>query len=520
MTQIDEKLYILEQKKEKVVLGGGKEALERQQKKGRNTARERITMLVDKDSFYEYDMFIRNRCSDFGLPHKDIPGEGIVTGHGKIKGRLVYVFSQDFTVMGGTLGEAHAEKMCRLLEKAIANGAPLIGINDSGGARIQEGMGALDGYTRVFFRNTMASGVVPQISVIMGPCAGGAVYSPALTDFVIMVKDTSLMFITGPDVIRAVTGEEITPEKLGGAEVHNAISGAAHFIVENEKECMDTIRKLLSFFPANSMEKPPRVQTSDSIDRMEEQLKYIVPVDPKKAYDVKDILVLCVDNGEFMEVHSLFARNIVVGFARLNGMSVGIIANQPKYLAGVLDINASVKAARFIRFCDAFNIPLLTLVDAPGYLPGVDQEYGGIIRNGAKMLYAYSEATVPKITVVLRKDYGGSYAAMCGKSLGADYVMAFPTAEIAVMGADGAVNIIYKKELEQHANPEKFKQTMVEEYRHLFSSPYKAAEWGLVNEVINPVELRPKLIRVLETFYDKKQEDRYKKYRKHGNIPL
>ncbi|HPQ43489.1 MAG TPA: carboxyl transferase domain-containing protein [Syntrophales bacterium] len=520
MKEIEKMLHLLNLKKRKVCEGGGIEAQERQKRKKKNTARERIGMLADRGTFYEYDMFIKNRSTDFNLQEKDIPAEGIIAGHCFIDGRPVYLFSQDFTVMGGSLGEAHAAKMCNLMDMAVENGCPIIGINDSGGARIQEGMGALNGYCSIFYKNTMASGIVPQLSIIMGPCAGGAVYSPSLTDFIFMVKDTSLMFITGPDVIKAVTGETIDSQDLGGCQIHGKITGVAHFVADNEEQCLALVSKLLSYLPSNSGEKPPIITTNDKADRMEESLRDIVPIESKKPYDVKKIIKLISDDQDFLEVHTHFARNIVVGFARFNGMPVGIIANQAMHMAGCLDTNASVKAARFIRFCDTFNFPLLTFADAPGYLPGSGQEHGGIIRHGAKLLYAYSEATVPKITVVLRKDYGGAYSAMCGKALGADYVMAFPTAEIAVMGPEGAINILYKNELTKDPDFEHTRQEKITEYRKLFANPYKAAEWGLVNEIIDPSELRPRIISLLEFLKNKKDTSRVMALKKHGNIPL
>jgi len=520
MKEIESKLHLLNRKKSKICEGGGSEAKEKQKRKGKNTARERINTLADEGTFYEYDMFMKNRCTDFNLQEQAIPAEGIVTGHCLIDGRPVYLFSQDFTVMGGSLGEAHSAKMCSLMDKAVENGIPIVGINDSGGARIQEGMGALNGYCSIFYRNTMASGIVPQLSIIMGPCAGGAVYSPSLTDFIFMVKNTSLMFITGPDVIQAVTGERIDSQGLGGAEVHGKMTGVAHFVADTEEQCLRLVSELLSYLPSNSREKPPIKSTNDTADRTEESLRDIVPVDSRKPYDVKHVIQLIADDNNFFEVHEHFARNIVVGFARFNGTPVGIIANQAMHMAGCLDSDASVKAARFIRFCDAFNFPLLTLADAPGYLPGSGQEHGGIIRHGAKLLYAYSEATVPKITVVLRKDYGGAYSAMCGKALGADHVMAFPTAEVAVMGPEGAINILYKKELQGEPDFEKARQEKIEEYRNLFANPYKAAEWGLVNEIIDPAELRPRVISLLEFMKNKKDVSRAMAFKKHGNSPL
>lgn len=481
------------------------------------TARERIAKLLDPDSFVELDAFVRHRCTDFGMDEVEAPGEGVVTGYGTINGRTVYVFAQDFTVMGGSLGEMHARKICKIMDLALKTGVPLIGINDSGGARIQEGVDALSGYGQIFYRNTIASGVIPQISVIMGPCAGGAVYSPALTDFVFMVEGTSYMFITGPEVIKAVTGEEVTPEELGGAMTHNATSGVAHFKARNEEECLEAIRRLLSFLPDNNLQDPPLVETGDDPGRMDESLREIVPPEPNRAYDVRDIITRIVDRGDFMEVQPYYAQNIVIGFARLNGRTIGIVANQPKILAGCLDINASDKAARFIRFCDAFNIPLVNLVDVPGFLPGTAQEYGGIIRHGAKMLYAYSEATVPKLTVILRKSYGGAYLAMCSRDLGADQVFAWPNAEIAVMGPEGAANIIFRKEIKESADPQKTRDERIAEYRERFANPYVAASRGYVDDVIDPAETRVRLIAALEMLVSKRET---RPAKKHGNIPV
>ncbi|HHW55340.1 MAG: carboxyl transferase domain-containing protein [bacterium] len=504
-------------RKEKISAGGGEKRIERQHKAGKMTARERIAKLLDPDSFVELDAFVRHRCTDFGMDEVEAPGEGVVTGYGTINGRTVYVFAQDFTVMGGSLGEMHARKICKIMDLALKTGVPLIGINDSGGARIQEGVDALSGYGQIFYRNTIASGVIPQISVIMGPCAGGAVYSPALTDFVFMVEGTSYMFITGPEVIKAVTGEEVTPEELGGAMTHNATSGVAHFKARNEEECLEAIRRLLSFLPDNNLQDPPLVETGDDPGRMDESLREIVPPEPNRAYDVRDIITRIVDRGDFMEVQPYYAQNIVIGFARLNGRTIGIVANQPKILAGCLDINASDKAARFIRFCDAFNIPLVNLVDVPGFLPGTAQEYGGIIRHGAKMLYAYSEATVPKLTVILRKSYGGAYLAMCSRDLGADQVFAWPNAEIAVMGPEGAANIIFRKEIKESADPQKTRDERIAEYRERFANPYVAASRGYVDDVIDPAETRVRLIAALEMLVSKRET---RPAKKHGNIPV
>ncbi len=504
-------------KREKVKQGGGSRRIEKQHKKGKMTARERIDYLLDDNSFNELNMFISNRSTDLGMEQKEVPGEGVVAGYGTIDGRLVYVFSQDFTVMGGSLGEAHAKKIINVMDMAMKTGSPIIGLNDSGGARIHEGVDALDGYGEIFYRNTIASGVVPQISAIMGPCAGGAVYSPAITDFIFMVDQTSRMFITGPGVIKTVTGEEISAEELGGAMTHNSVSGVAQFISNTEKETMDMIKKLLSYIPDNYKEEPSRLVTEDKANRLTEKLMDIVPADTKKAYDVHQVINEVVDRDSFFEVHPHFARNGVTGFARLNGRSVGIIANQPQHLAGCLDIDASDKISRFIRFCDSFNIPLVTLVDVPGYLPGTDQEYGGIIRHGAKVLYAYSEATVPKITLIMRKGYGGAYVAMGSKSVRADLVYAWPISEIAVMGPEGAANVIYRREIKKADNPQELLAKKIKEYRDNFANPYVAAERGMVNDIIEIEKTRIFLINGLEMLIDKKQENPEKK---HGNIPL
>lgn len=514
---IEDKLKDLQQRREKVLQGGGEKKIAKQHEKGKKTARERIAALLDEGSFVEIDQFVTHRCNQFGMEKVEAPGEGVVTGYGTIDGRLVYVYAQDFTVIGGTLGEMHAKKICKVLDLAAKMGAPVIGMNDSGGARIQEGVDALNGYGEIFKRNTLSSGVIPQISVIMGPCAGGAVYSPALTDFIFMVDKTSQMFITGPQVIKSVTGEEVSVEELGGSLTHNQISGVAHFRAASEDECIQQIKKLISFIPSNNMEEAPLVESNDDIGRMEEKLNEIVPTNPNKPYDVRDIIYNIADNGDFFEVQEMYATNIVVGFARFNGRSVGIIANQARMLAGCLDINASDKAARFIRFCDSFNIPILTLVDTPGYLPGTEQEFGGIIRHGAKLLYAYSEATVPKITLILRKAYGGAYLAMCAKSLGADQVIAWPTAEIAVMGPEGAANIIFRKEIQEAENPPEVRQQKIDEYRERFANPYVAASRGLVDLVIEPRETRPHIIKILETLVTKRES---RPGKKHGNIPV
>jgi methylmalonyl-CoA decarboxylase alpha subunit len=509
MATVQEKIDLMHSKKEKILLGGGEKRIEAQHSKGKLTARERIEKFFDEGTFIELDMFVKHRCTNFGQEKKELPGEGVVTGYGTVNGRLVYAFAQDFTVEGGSLGEKHAHKIWKVMDLAMKMGAPLIGINDSGGARIQEAVDALSGYAGIFYRNTAASGVIPQISVIMGPCAGGAVYSPAITDFIYMVKNTSQMFITGPAVIKSVTAEEVTAEELGGAMTHNSRSGVAHFAAEDEDDCINQIRYLLSFLPSNNLEDAPIVETEDDPDRQEEYLNTIIPDNPNAPYDMKEVIKGIVDNGEFYEVHKYFATNIITCFARFDGRTVGIIANQPAVMAGCLDVDASDKSARFIRFCDAFNIPLVNLVDVPGFLPGVDQEYNGIIRHGAKMLYAYSEATVPKVTVITRKAYGGSYIAMCCRELGADQVMAWPSAEIAVMGPAGAANIIFRKD------PDKDQKTA--EYVEEFATPYKAAERGYADMVIEPKETRPLIITALNALASKRESAPTKK---HGNIPL
>ncbi|HBV67270.1 MAG TPA: methylmalonyl-CoA carboxyltransferase [Clostridiales bacterium] len=499
------------------MMGGGQNAVNKQHENGKLTARERITKILDKNSFVEIDAFVEHRCVNFGMEKKSAPGEGVVTGYGTIDGRLVYIYAQDFTVIGGSLGEMHASKIAKTQETALKVGAPIIGINDSGGARIQEGVDALSGYGKIFYNNTMASGVIPQISVILGPCAGGAVYSPALTDFVFMVENISKMFITGPEVIKAVTGEVVSGEKLGGAMTHNSISGVAHFVDNSEDECIDKIKKLLSFLPQNNMEPVPVQEMTDELNRIDSVLNDIIPDNPNKAYDMKDVIYSLADRGEFLEYQPYYAMNIITGFMRLNGKSVGVVASQPKVLAGCLDINASDKAARFIRTCDAYNIPLLTLMDVPGFLPGTTQEYGGIIRHGAKMLYAYSEATVPKVTVITRKAYGGSYIAMCNKELGADMVLAWPTAEIAVMGPEGAANIIFKKEIESAEDKNLKRGEKIEEYREKVANPYTAAARGYVDAVIEPAETRKRIISAFDMLTGKRV---YKPEKKHGNIPL
>jgi len=514
---IDPRIQQLRELKEQARLGGGPERIERQHAKGKLTARERLDLLLDENSFHELDIFVTHRCYDFGMERRRILGDGVVTGYGTIDGRLVFVFSQDFTVFGGSLGQAHAEKICKVMDLAVKNGAPVIGLNDSGGARIQEGVVSLGGYADIFLRNVLASGVIPQISAVMGPCAGGAVYSPAMTDFILMVKGTSYMFVTGPDVVRTVTHEDVTFEELGGAMVHNTTSGVAHFAADSEEECLYLIRRLLSYIPQNNLEDPPSVEPTDDPLRMDEALDAIVPDSPTKPYDMKEVIRRVVDDGEFLEVQEHYAQNIIVGFARLNGRSVGVVAQQPAVLAGCLDINSSDKAARFVRFCDCFNIPLITFEDVPGFLPGVAQEHGGIIRHGAKLLYAYCEATVPKITVITRKAYGGAYDVMSSKHVRGDINYAWPTAEIAVMGPEGAVNIIFRKELAEAEDPEAARARLVEEYRGKFANPYVAASWGYIDDVIEPRETRPRLISALEMLQNKRDSNPPKK---HGNIPL
>ena len=514
---IDELMKDLKEREDKVKAGGGEKRIKSQHDKGKLTARERISLLLDADSFVELDLLVEHRCSNFGMEKVEAPGEGVVTGYGTINGRLTYVFAQDFTVIGGSLGEMHAKKICKVMDMAMKMGAPCIGINDSGGARIQEGVDSLSGYGQLFYRNTIASGVIPQISIIVGPAAGGAVYSPAIMDFVFMVKKIGIMHITGPAVIKAVTGEVVTSEQLGGAMTHNKKSGVAHFAAENEEEVYQMVRKMMGYLPSNNMEEAPSIECQDDCNRREEALLNIVPTDPNKPYEMKDVIKYIVDGGDFFEAQPYYAMNMITGFARLNGKSIGIIANQPKILAGCLDINASDKAARFVRFCDAFNIPILTLVDVPGFLPGTTQEYGGIIRHGAKLLYAYSEATVPKITLVTRKSYGGAYLAMCAKDLRADQVIAWPTAEIAVMGSQGAANIIFRKEIAKADNPEKVRQEKIDEFQEKFSNPYEAAKRGYVDMVIDPRETRPCLITTLEMLSTKREN---RPAKKHGNFPV
>lgn len=514
---VEEKIEHLRELREEAKLGGGKKRIQAQHEKGKLTARERIELLLDPGSFNELDQFVVHQCTQFDMDERKIPGDGVVTGYGTIDGRLVYVFSQDFTVFGGSLGEMFAKKVCKLMDLALESGAPVIGLNDSGGARIQEGVASLAGYGDIFFRNVEASGVVPQISAIMGPCAGGAVYSPALTDFIIMVDKTSHMFITGPQVIETVIGQEVTFEELGGASVHSEDTGVAHFMAEDEEDCIQTIKQLLSYLPSNYLEDPPIVETGDDPHRTDEELSRIVPDGPNKPYDVKEIISRVVDNGEFLEVQPLWAANIVIGFARLNGRTVGMVANQPTFYAGALDINSSVKGGRFVRFCDCFNIPVITFVDVPGFLPGIEQEHGGIIRHGSKLLYAYCEATVPKITVIVRKAYGGAYDVMGSKHSGGDINYAWPTAEIAVMGPQGAINIIFREKIAQAEEPEKKRMELVADYRRRFANPYVAAEKGYIDEVIEPAETRPKLISALEMLVTKREG---RPPKKHANIPL
>jgi len=513
----EEKLNHLEQMRAQAQLGGGQDRIDAQHQKGKLTARERIELLVDDHSFEEFDMFVTHRSSDFGLAEQKILGDGVITGCGKINGRTVFIFSQDFTVFGGSLSEAHAEKVCKIMDMAMKTGAPVIGLNDSGGARIQEGVVSLGGYADIFLLNTLASGVVPQISVILGPCAGGAVYSPAITDFVLMTKGTSYMFVTGPNVVKTVTHEQVTSEQLGGALVHASKSGVAHFACDNEADAIGKLKKLLGYLPQNNCEDPPFVASSDPADREDDALNHIIPENPNQPYDIKDVITRVVDDGSFFEVHEEFAPNIVVGFARLAGHSIGIVANQPAVMAGVLDISSSVKGARFIRFCDCFNIPLLTFEDVPGFMPGTEQEHGGIIRHGAKLLYAYCEATVPKVTVITRKAYGGAYDVMNSKHVRGDMNYAWPTAEIAVMGPKGAVEIIFKKEIMSSSNPDLELKRKEEEYREKFANPFIAAARGYVDDIIEPKTTRPRLIRAFQMLATKKDSNPPKK---HGNIPL
>lgn len=512
-----DKLNELQYRRNVITNGGGEAKVKKQHDSGKLTARERINLLMDEGSFVEIDAFVTHRATEFGMDCVEAPGEGVVTGYGTVDGRLVYVYAQDFTVIGGSLGEMHAKKICKVMDMAAKMGAPVIGMNDSGGARIQEGIDALSGFGEIFFRNTSMSGVIPQISVIMGPCAGGAVYSPAITDFVFMVEKTSQMFITGPQVISSVTGESVTAEELGGADTHTAKSGVAHFKAANDEDCIEKIKMLLSYLPSNNLEEPPYEPSNDEINRLSEKLGSIVPDESNKAYDVKEVIAEVVDNGEFFEVQDAFAKNIVIGYARMNGQVVGIVANQPKVMAGSLDVDSSDKAARFVRFCDSFNIPLVTFTDVPGYFPGVTQETNGIIRKGAKLLYAFSEAMVPKINVILRKAYGGAYIAMNSKHLGADVVLAWPTAEIAVMGPEGAANIIFKNEIKQSSDPVGTRNEKIQEYRNKFASPYEAARRGYVDDVIEPDSTRPRIIAALEMLASKRDS---RPAKKHGNLPV
>ena len=512
-----DRLKYLEDLERRAELGGGEERLRRHHEAGKLTARERIDLLFDAASFQETDKLVTHRCRDFGMADQVIPGDGVVAGQGRVDGRVVYAFAQDFTVFGGSLSETNAAKIVKIMDLALKMGSPIVGLNDSGGARIQEGVLSLGGYADIFLRNTLASGVIPQISAIMGPCAGGAVYSPAITDFNVMVEGTSYMFVTGPDVIKTVTHEEVTKEELGGAMTHNATSGVAHFAVPDDRECLRLVRELLGYLPSNNIDEAPRKETADPIDREDVSLDRLVPESPNQPYDMLDLVHAVVDDGAFLEVHRYFAKNIVVGFARLAGRTVGIVANQPAYLAGTLDIDASVKAARFVRFCDAFNIPLVTFEDVPGFLPGTRQEYGGIIRHGAKLLFAFAEATVPKVTVITRKAYGGAYCVMASKHIRTDVNFAWPSAEIAVMGPDGAVNILYKRELDQATEPDVLRAERVAEFREKFANPYVAASRGFVDEVIHPRQTRARLIAVLAGLETKRDRNPPKK---HGNIPL
>ena len=520
MSDNQNKVAQLIELREEARLGGGQKRIDAQHAKGKYTARERIQMLLDEGSFEEFDMFVTHRCYDFGMEKSHTYGDGVVTGYGTIDGRLVYIFAQDFTVSGGSLSKTMSEKICKVMDMAMRAGAPCIGLNDSGGARIQEGVNALAGYAEIFQRNVMASGVIPQISVILGPCAGGAVYSPALTDFTIMKRDTSYMFLTGPAVVKTVTGEDVTQEQLGGASVHTSKSGVADFAASTEEEAMELIRKLISYIPQNNMEDAPLAPCTDSISRLEDSLNEIIPDSTNKPYDMYEVIRAIVDNGDFLEVHESFAKNVITCFARFNGQSVGIIANQPKYMAGVLDINASRKAARFVRFCDAFNIPLVTLVDVPGFLPGTGQEYGGVITHGAKLLFAYCEATVPKVTVTLRKSYGGAYIVMSSKHIRGDINYAWPSAEIAVMGASGAVEVLFAREIAKIEDPAQkaaFIAEKEEEYRQKFSNPYNAAKYGYIDDVIEPRNTRFRIIRALQSLATKRLTNPAKK---HSNIPL
>jgi acetyl-CoA carboxylase carboxyltransferase component len=517
MGNVENKINELKERQAQVLKMGGDNLVAKHKEKGKLTARERLDRLFDAGTFREIDMFVQHRCANFGMEKVEIPSDGVITGHGMVDGRPVFAYSQDFTSRAGSLGEMHAKKITKVMDLALKAGVPLVGLNDSGGARIQEGVDALSGFGQIFYRNSLASGVIPQISAIMGPNAGGAVYSPAMTDYIFMVKKTSYMFITGPEVIKSVTGEEISFEDLGGAMAHNEKSGVAHFACEDDADAIDQIKKLLAYLPANNMEDPPHAATADDPGRIDPALNAIIPDNPNQGYDMKAVIRSIVDEGEYFEPHQYYAKNIIICFARLNGRTVGIIANQPQEMAGCLDINASDKATRFIRFCDAFNIPLVTIADVPGYLPGSQQEWGGIIRHGAKLLWCYSEATVPKLLLVTRKDYGGSYLAMCSKDLGADMAFAWPTAEIAVMGAAGAANIIHRKEIKAAQNPKAKRQEKIQEYEDLFSNPYCAAARGYIDAVIEPAETRPRLIDALEVMCSKRE---MRPAKKHGNIPV
>lgn len=517
MADTSDKIQELKDKEKQILAMGGEKALEKRKEKGVLNARERLDLLFDKGTFRELDMFVTHRCTNFGMENVQIPADGVVTGHGTVDGKIVFAYAQDFTARAGSLGEMQAKKICKVMDMALKSGAPIIGMNDSGGARIQEGIDALSGYGEIFFRNSAASGVIPQISAIMGPTAGGAVYSPAMTDFIFMVKESSYMFITGPNVIKAVTGEEITFEDLGGAMAHNEKSGVAQFACDSDEDAILQIRRLLSYLPSNNMEDPPYLPPNDDPKRVDETLDTIIPDNPNRAYDIKDVIASIMDDNEFFEPHQYYAKNMVICFARLNGRPIGIIANQPNHLAGCLDIDASDKATRFIRFCDAFNIPMLTIADVPGYLPGSNQEWGGIIRHGAKLLWCYSEATVPKLLLITRKDYGGSYLAMCSKHLGADMAFAWPSAEVAVMGAEGAANIIHAKEIKNADDPDAKRKEKIEEYNKYFSNPYCAAERGYVDAVIQPSQTRPRLIDALEAMATKRE---LRPAKKHGNIPV
>lgn len=515
--KVDEQLDDLRSKKEQSRLGGGQRRIDAQHKRDKLTARERIDLLMDEGTFEELDAFVQHRATGFGLADQTYPGDAVVTGYGKVNGRITFVFSQDFTVFGGSLSEAVAQKICKVMDLAANSGAPMVGLIDSGGARIQEGILSLAGYADIFLRNVRSSGVIPQISVILGPAAGGATYSPALTDFIFMVKGTGQMYITGPDVIKSVTGEEVTHEALGGADAHANKSGVAHFAHENETQCIEQVRRLLSFLPQNNMEDAPRSEPQDDPARQDGELIHVVPDSANMPYDILEVITRIVDDGDFMQVHETFAQNVVVGFARMDGRPVGIVGQQPQFMAGVLDINASAKAARFVRFCDAFNIPLVTFIDVPGFMPGTEQEYGGIIRHGAKLIFAYAEATVPKISVLTRKAYGGAYIVMSSKGLKGDINLAWPTGEIAVMGAEGAVNIVHRGDISESPQPEALRTRLIQEYEQEFMNPYVAAGYGLIDDVIDPSETRPKIIRALEMLENKRETLPYKK---HGSIPL